>query len=528
MIIKTLTIAIASFSLLFLTFTEVGAQATDSGVENSIDADRTLSFTGAEGFGRYTRGGRGGIVLHVNDLSDSSSGQLFDTKGNMVSAFDVAAYGEGTLRWAIESVNGPRYIVFDVGGVTNLTSGQIKIASPYITIAGQTAPGEGITTRLAKIQAATNDIIIRGMRFRPDDEEGVGDQPKDRDALSMGTSADWNVTYNIIIDHNSMSWALDEVCTAIYGAHDITISYNIIAEALDDNIHIDEGKTSPAPHGYLVLFSEGADRISLIKNLLSTAQARFPQFTKDVTNIEVINNYSYNWQSESMTSSSGSNFTKTANVINNYYKPGFESLARPSVYIRMADAKSGIYLKGNLDEEYRPDNSYDEYAIAHGANNGPVDSSMQSTTPVFIGTGINVLGVEEMKSEILKNAGALLPARDVVDTRIVDNAENSIPGENGGYGRGLIVDKPEDVGGYHWYPTVTRPAGYDTDRDGMPDAWEAENGLDSDLYNPNGRDLDPDYDNIEVYINGLFIKVANTGNVENVSNPTATVEIWIE
>jgi hypothetical protein len=280
MVRRFFTFSFLSFLIQFILYIQVTAQSTE-----------TLSFPEAEGFGRFASGGRGGVVLHVNDLSDLSSGQLYNTSGNMVTSSDDAAYGEGTLRWAIEEVNGPRYVIFDIGGVTDLASGQIKIENPYITIAGQTAPGEGISTRLAKIKVASNDIIIRGMRLRPDDEDGTGDQPKDRDALSMGTSGNWNSTYNIIIDHNSMSWALDEVCTAIYGAHDITISYNIIAEALDDNIHIDEGKTEPAPHGFLVLFSEGADRISLTKNLLSTARARFPQFTKDVTNIEVIKNY---------------------------------------------------------------------------------------------------------------------------------------------------------------------------------------------------------------------------------------------
>ena len=479
-------------------------------IRSTALAEEPLAFPGAEGFGRFTIGGRGGVVLHVTDLGDNAEGQFYAASGAPVDGYAAAAYGEGTLRWALETVAGPRYVVFDIGGVADLTSGFIRIENPFVTIAGQTAPGEGITTRLARLRATTNDIIMRGMRLRPDDEyelpdgSTVGDAPYERDSFSMGKYGDWSATYNIILDHNSMSWALDEVCTALYGANNITISYNIIAEALDDNIHVDEGQGSPAPHGFLVLFSEGADRITLAKNLLSTAQSRFPQFTRDVTNIEVINNFCYNWESSAMVSSSGTGYTKTANVRNNFYKPGYESLNRPPVYIKTADSNSGIFMSGNLDDAFRPTDLHDEYDIAHGPNNGPVPSYMKSTVPKFEASGVNVLSVDSAIQDVVDNAGALLPVRDSVDARIVDNAATALPGENAGHGKGLIVDKPEDVGGYYWYPTVFRDESFDSDRDGMPDDWEVAKGLDPLSFNAIGNELDPVYDNIEVYINGLI------------------------
>jgi hypothetical protein len=469
--------------------------------------ETALAFPGAEGFGRNTVGGRGGEVVHVTNLNDT---------------------GPGSLRWALQSVSGPRYVVFDVGGVIDLTSGPIVINNPYVTIAGQTAPGEGICTRLSTIRVRTHEVIVRGMKMRAGDEftysspldangclpvgapltGSPGEAPYNRRALSTGDINNFNLVWNVVIDHNSMCWTLDTTTSVLFGSRDITYTNNLVAEALHDNIHIDEGKRCTAPHGYGVNFYSGVNRITFAKNVVSTMDSRMPMIhgvdNHGATAIEVINNFIYNWRSESTTVTSNGTGLRTAHLIGNYYKRGYESLARPPVYIKKAATGSKAYLLGNLDDLYRPAENHPEYAIAHGENNGPVHASMQSTTPVFTPSGIFALPVADLMMHVAAQAGAMPWARDAVDTRLMQNAIESAPGADGGYGRGRTVNRPGDVGGYVSIDSASRPSGYDSDGDGMPDAWEIARGLNPAANDANGRDLSPVYDNIEMYINSLF------------------------
>ncbi len=241
------------------------------------------AFPGAEGFGSLTPGGRGGVVYAVTSLSDENS--------------------PGTLRHGV-SLTGPRTIVFRVAGDINLED-HIPIENPFITIAGQTAPGDGITLRGAGLRVKTHDVVIRGIRIRVGDEGGA--TPVSRDAIEISAPAN-----NVIVDHCSFSWAIDENGSTFEPVSDVTFQWCIFSEGLMNSIH-PEG-----PHSMgMLLAKDQASMFSIHHNLFLHNNARNPQVA-DLGTAEIINNLMYDWGTEALALERGAK----ANVLGNVFIHG--------------------------------------------------------------------------------------------------------------------------------------------------------------------------------------------------------------
>jgi hypothetical protein len=416
------------------------------------------AFPGAEGYGQFATGGRGGKVLFVVNLNDR---------------------GRGSLREAVDR-KGPRIIVFRVSGTVVLES-NLRIRNGDLTIAGQSAPGDGICLRDYPVSVDANNVIIRFMRFRLGDE-----------SLQEADTLGGRFHKNIIIDHCSASWSVDE-CVSFYANEDFTLQWCLVAESLNDSVH------SKGRHGYGGIW--GGLRASFHHNLLAHHNSRNPRFsgsstTDDVPNrqVDFYNNVIYNWAGNSVYGGEGGE----QNMINNYYKPGpATSGSKRSRIVNPSEPYGKFYVHGN---EVVGDAlvSLDNWAggvqcadplSAYAAEPFPSETEItQSASTAY--------------DLVLAYAGACL-SRDDVDSRIVgevatgtatyQGSRTAMPG---------IIDSQADVGG--WPELISLPAPSDSDRDGMPDDWELANGLD-----PNqpadaaARTLDEHYDDIEVYLNSL-------------------------
>lgn len=415
------------------------------------------SFPGAIGFGAQTAGGRGGKVLFVTNLQDS---------------------GTGSLRSAIEQ-SGKRYVVFKVGGVINLKS-QLIIKNPWITIAGQTAPGDGIVLKGAKLWIVTDEVIVRGMRFRPGDDSTGDPNYDNRDGISIGTTS--RVTKNVIVDHNSISWSVDELVSFWGQASQVTVSNNIVGEALKSSKH-PEGDHSM---GMIIGTGDdtrysGPDRITIARNLLVNSQYRCP-LIKNVKNVEFINNYCFNFKHFVETGGPG-----YVHLIKNYFQVGTAtSTARKPIHL-LDESWSNYYLRGNLDSKYRTSSSQIETDIVSGSF-----SRIYSNT-LFTPSGTPEIEVSNLLSYLVQNAGARLPKVDSVDKRLFSDVMNK---------NYRLINSISEVGGYPTYALGNAAA--DSDGDGIPDWFETANGFNSSIDDAN-IDSDGDgYTNIEEYLNGLI------------------------
>jgi len=446
--------------------------------------DSVAAFPGAEGFGAKATGGRGGRVVFVDSLAD-----------------DLRDPSPGTFRWACEQQRGPRIVVFRTGGIIELAR-PVEITHPNVTIAGQTAPGDGVCLKGSQLSIQAGNVIVRGLRIRPGDG-GVGISGQYRRCLEIiGEVSD------VIVDHCSLSWGVDEALT-VYGdtegraPRDVTIQWCLLAEGLADSIH------QQGSHSCAMNFGGGnVRRFSLHHNVFAHHGARNPRVVWSATG-EILNNLIYNWGGQACivqphnpvkikrdkrrpTETDGAKL----NVIGNYWMPGPDSDDGPEILLKLPTPGTLLHLEGNFGPS-RPVGrraGMDETAIIRCP--GPKKSwSMYLSERRIEDVASNVTAqpIDVAKAEILRSVGALGPARDAVDRRVVDEIER---------GGGRIIDSTADVGGYPEYRVGTPPP--DADRDGMPDAWEDGHQLDKTTPNANGRDLDRDYDNIEVYLNGLF------------------------
>jgi hypothetical protein len=456
-----------------------------------------LAFPGAEGAGRFTTGGRGTpesptTVFKVTSLADNNV--------------------PGTLRYAVSASQATfphRTIVFVVSGTIHLTA-PLSIRS-NTTIAGQTAPGDGICIADYPVSISGNNVILRYVRIRMGDKNqnlGMVDGSGNGDALgSLGYS-------NIIVDHCSISWSSDEACT-IYRGDNLTLQWNIVSEPLNYSYHFEAGGTDYQEHGYGGIW--GARKASFHHNVIAHAKGRMPRFAGSSTyppgtvgqeNVNFYNNVVYNWQAYSTNGGEGGNY----NIINNYYKYGPNTSAGNSngVAIRnqiMNPSKSAelpypkIYMDGNF---------VDGSPVVTGRNwlgvsmsGGSLNDTNQSkvATPFDVAPYTLQSATDAFES-VLKNAGATLPRRDTLDRRIINDIRfrtGKIIDVQGGFTHGtpyaLTVNAWPSLG------SVTAPV--DTDNDGMPDAYELANGL-----NPNNAAdraiVTPDgYTNLESYLNGI-------------------------
>lgn len=420
----------------------------------------TRAFPGAEGGGMMATGGRGGRILHVTNLNDS---------------------GEGSLRWAVGQ-KGARTVVFDVAGVISLNS-TLKISNPDITIAGQTAPGDGICLKGHTTRVDADNVIIRHLRFRMGDVHDVED-----DALNCYTSGSGSHS-NIIIDHCSVSWSTDE-CASFYGVKDFTLQYCIISESLANSVH------AKGSHGYGGLW--GGQNASFHHNLLAHHTSRNPRFDHDYLNtlkgpVHYYNNVVYNWKDNSAyggESGPGAS-PRQINFVNNYYKPGPATASKCKARLVNPTTKcSNCNSKDQTD--VTPGKFFIEGNVMDGSSTVTADNwkgvqpdnaelleSLKSakyfgTEPAYLQTATQAYAT------VLASAGASI-ARDRIDERIVGETEKGTFTYNGSRGSSKgIIDSQEDVGGWPAYKADEEQLSMvaDTDGDGIPDYHECLFGLD--------------------------------------------------
>lgn len=425
-----------------------------------------VAFPGAEGGGKYTTGGRGGEVYHVTNLNDD---------------------GEGSLRDAVSQPN--RTVVFDVSGTIHLKSA-LRLEQPNITIAGQTAPGDGICVGDYNIVIATDNVIIRYVRFRPGDISHA-----ENDAIFARYNKD------IILDHCSTSWSTDETMS-LYGVANTTVQWCVISESLAMAVH------AKGRHGYGGIW--GGANTTYHHNLVATHTSRLPRYYSannshpdfaDISSNDMVNNVIYNWGFNN--SYGGENIT--LNVINNYYKSG--PITNNYVLGRIWNPSNGsFYFSGNVlegNEEVTKDNLKGVF-VDEGKT--PVyleSSSYDNLIPLD-----NVDTAEEAYEKVLAGAGATLPKRDSYDAKIINDTEN---------GTGRSINNENEVAGWPELNSAEAPA--DTDGDGMPDAYEDKNGLDKNNSEDGKAFAANGYTNLENYLNGIV-----EGGAEP-QNPDVTLDI---
>ncbi|SHI58894.1 exo-alpha-sialidase [Pseudozobellia thermophila] len=439
-----------------------------------------LAFPTAEGYGKYTRGGRGGQVYEVTNLNDS---------------------GQGSLRAAVEA-SGPRTVVFRVSGNIELKS-PLRIKNPYITIAGQTAPGEGICLKNHPLNIDADEVIVRYIRVRPGDVSG-----EDYDAVSS------RYVKNIILDHISASWSVDETMS-IYHCDSITVQWSLVSESMFKSNHV------KGTHGFGGIW--GSNHGTYHHNLLAHHTSRNPRMASGAGNTDYRNNVIYNWGYQSLYGGEKQqkgndkfNFS-TFNIVGNYYKPG-PATAPGEVSHRIASPSS------------RSDEDYGKWYIADNFMEGSPKVSennwndgVHTDIPLekvkldepWASMPIRQQPAEAAYGAVLQEVGASLPKRDAIDSRIIEETLGGFATYEGEAYKMLkkvgdkskitgIIDSQNDVGG--WPELKSLPAPKDSDHDGMPDAWERKNKLDPNDPSDGKADQDNDgYTNLEEYLNELVV-----------------------
>ncbi|WP_417939469.1 pectate lyase family protein [Flavobacterium sp. RS13.1] len=401
-----------------------------------------LAFPGAEGYGRFAVGGRGGKVVEVTNLNDD---------------------GPGSLRDAINQQIGPRTIVFNVSGDIQLKS-RLVVNQPYITIAGQTAPGQGITISRAPIGLTGNDGVIRFLKVR------IGGGTT-FDGMGL-TGADYS-----IIDHCSISWTIDESFSS-RGAHHITLQRTLISEALNVAGHdkYEAGKM----HGYAATI--GGDIGSFHHNLLAHNYGRNWSIGGGLSGdgfytgrLDIRNNVVYNWGKR--TTDGGAN---EVNFVNNFYKPG----ASTGIFVALNAQHEGVgkgmqryFFDGNVMPGYFDEKSQEKGRKTTITNNDKVDYETFVDKP-FFESYVNTQSADGAYKNVLSDVGANQPFFDKHDNRIVEETlKGTFTYKGSKSGLGGMIDNEEDAGGWPNFPSETRPADWDTDHDGLPNWWEQAFGL---------------------------------------------------
>ena len=475
-----------------------------AGRPDDLPQAKILAFPEAEGGGKFTFGGRGGQVYVVTSLEDN---------------------GPGSLREACEK-GGPRIIVFNVSGIIRLKTPLI-IRAPYVTIAGQSAPGDGVCVAGESVWINTHDVLIRHMRFRRG-ETYVGR----RDDAIGG-----NPVGNIMIDHVSASWGLDENMSMyrhMYndstgkaeekrGTVNITIQNSIFSEALDTWNHA-FGSTL------------GGENCTFMRNLWANNAARNPSIGWNGL-FNFYNNVVYNWVHRSI---DGGDYQATYNIVNNYFKPGPATPLNQPVSYRILKPESGrsklpyvvfgrAHVKGNIVEgnEKVTANNWDGGVQLENKKGDamtyaealPYFAAMSVKEP-FPHASFPVITAQETYGYVLDHAGATLPKRDPVDTRVIGDVKNGKPVKllsnvklpekdfehrrlpKDSYKIGIITDISQ-VGGYPVYKGTPYK---DSDNDGIPDAVEKEMGLNPNDPSDSAKITASGYANIEIYLNKLATK----------------------
>jgi len=418
----------------------------------SVALSQQLAFPGAEGFGRFTSGGRGGKVIAVTNLNDK---------------------GPGSLRAAIKA-DGTRTIVFRISGTIDLQS-ELIIEYGNLTIAGQTAPGDGICIRNYPLIIAADNVIVRYIRSR------LGDERKfEGDAISVIFQKD------IIIDHCSFSWGIDEV-TSVRDCINSTVQWCLISESLTNSFH------HKGEHGYGGIW--GGEGATYHHNLLAHHSSRNPRFNgsryshkPQVEYVDFRNNVIYNWGFNS--AYGGENGHQ--NIIANYYKAGPAS-QHPDRIVEPWDSTGQWYIAENYVEGFP--------AITTDNWNGGVQGRFRHCGRVaepFPWASVVTQSAEAAYESVLTNCGATLPKRDAVDERIIAEVRGGVIH----YGKKGLIDSQKEVGGWPVLHSIEPVK--DADLDGMADDWELAHNLNpTDPTDRNGDFNGDGYTNLEKYLNGL-------------------------
>ncbi len=430
----------------------------------AVSHAQQLAFPGAEGYGRFAKGGRGGDVYHVTQLGDS---------------------GPGSLREGVETATGPRTIVFEVAGTIALKS-ILRFEGKGLTIAGQTAPGEGITIRDYNLHLRdASDFIIRYIRLRLGDQNKKGDEAPD--ALTVDRCE------NFILDHLSVGWGVDGNCDT-RGCKDYTIQWSIFSEALNESIH-PEGA-----HAMCASFRGPLGDGTIHHNIFASSRDRHPTIGGSVKDpkwlIDFRNNVIFNW------SGAANVCDNQVNLVNNYFKPGPETNPKRQPVAMKASLpdKAKGWMGGNVFEGndgwtkdnysamdmktwLKPDSGY-TYAgtVEDWSVDQPYD--LGENTPA-------TQSAEEAYPMVSERAGAS-HARDAVDTRFIADLRE---------GKGKLINSQEEVGGWPELKGGTAPE--DKDRDGMADAWERKHALDPANAEDRNEVGEGGYTRLEEYLNGL-------------------------
>jgi pectate lyase len=435
---------------------DAGTSTSDPAASRSGSAAHALAvpaFPGAEGFGANASGGRGGRVIAVTNLNDD---------------------GPGSLRTALHE-KGPRTIVFSVSGTIALKS-TLRLRDGNVTIAGQTAPGDGICLKNYPLDfSGARNVIIRYLRVRPGDSAG-----HELDALTGRGCED------VIVDHCSVSWSVDEALS-VYQCRNFTVQWCLVSESLYQSVH------EKGHHGFGGIW--GGTNASWHHNLLAHHSSRNPRVAPDSINVDIRNNVIYNWGYNSTYGGERSR----VNLVANYYKAG--PATREGIRNRILDGSDEggqWYLTGNFVAGFPPITA-DNWA--GGVHKPWAQNEMRAAT-TFPAAPVTVQDAEAAYQLVLAHAGATLPKRDPVDARIVGEVRDGTATYSGTYGAGLgIIDLPATVGG--WPELHSTPAPADTDHDGMPDDWERRFGFEPGDPSDGPQDMDSDgCTNLEEYLNG--------------------------
>ena len=471
--------------------------------------EKTPAFPGAEGFGRYVSGGRGGNVYHVTSLADDGT--------------------EGTLRWALGKT-GAKTIVFDVSGTIHLQS-SLDIAIGNVTIAGQTAPGDGICVADYPVAIKANNVIVRYMRFRLGNKNVLLNGADGWDAFG-GMDQE-----NIIVDHCSVSWSIDE-CLSVLGNKNTTVQWCLVAQSLVNSGH------SKGAHGYGGNW--GGSGASFHHNLIAHHGSRTPRLGPRPTTqlderMDMRNNVIYNFGGNGCYGGEG----MTVNIVNNYYKPGpgtptdkkgyriagigirtNEYVEKYPAYAPALHLWGKYFVTGNYNTKYSSVNNDNwTYGIINQIDASGCDGTFTAETkdsiklaePMdFVATTTH--SADDAYDRVLDYAGASL-SRDSFDELMVSDARNGAASYTGkGLSKGFVNsqddNRPADAADdWSAWPTLNSTAApVDTDGDGMPDEWEKSNGLDpSDP--SDGKTIGTDgYSNLENYLNSLVADITEKQN----------------
>ena len=413
------------------------------------------AFPGAEGFGSTTSGGRGGRVLFVTNLDDS---------------------GPGSLRAACEA-DGPRIVLFRVAGTIALKK-PIIVTQPFLTVAGQSAPGDGVCLRDASFGIATHDVVVRYIRSR------LGDvNSREEDCIDL-----LNGAHDCILDHCSATWSVDECLSTSGNNQNCTIQWCLIGESLNQSKHT-KGK-----HGYGSL-ARANGPMSWHHNLWIHNDARNPRLgdaydRPPSPTFDVRNNVIYNFGG---TASGLTQGRWTANYVGNYIRPGPSSTAKTPIHIgnKPVDSAITFFLRDNIFDGH-PDLTADntKFIDAYEIDGKP---QVKTVGTAFATAPVTTVPAKAALELVLASVGASRPGRDAVDARLVNDVRTR---------GGRLINSQKEVGG--WPALQSGPVPVDSDHDGLPDAWETAHTLDA--HNPadaNGVNPHTGYTHLEDYLNQL-------------------------